>query len=80
VLAGAADGGTELQARGGKIGALNVVELSLPLDGLGVKPRDELRLWMSFETAGMTFARVPRDGTLNVLAPWEGWEEENWTA
>jgi hypothetical protein len=80
ILTGAADGGAELVARGGKIGALNVVELSLPLSTVGAGPRDELRMWMSFETAGMTFARVPRDGSINVLVPWEGWEEENWTA
>ena len=80
VLCGAADGGPELAALGGAIGAINVVEISVPLAALGARPRDEVRLWMTFETAGVTYARVPRDGTIAVVVPWPGWEEENWTA
>jgi hypothetical protein len=80
VTTGAADGGPDWRARGGRLGALNVVELSLPLAVLDVRPRDELLLSMRFELAGMTFARVPRDGAISILVPWPGFDQENWTA
>jgi len=80
ILCGAADGGPELAALGGKIGAINVVEISVPLAALGAAPRDDIRMWMTFEVAGVTFARVPRDGVISIVVPWVGWEEENWTA
>jgi alpha-amylase/alpha-mannosidase (GH57 family) len=80
ILTGAADGGPDFHARGGRIGALNVVELSLPLSTVAASPRDELRLSMRFELAGMTFARVPRDGVIAVVVPWPGFDQENWTA
>jgi alpha-amylase/alpha-mannosidase (GH57 family) len=80
ILTGAADGGPELAAIGGRIGSLDVVEIALPLAALKVAPRDELRIWMTFEFAGVTFARVPRDGAISIVVPWPGWEEENWSA
>jgi alpha-amylase/alpha-mannosidase (GH57 family) len=80
VLCGAPDGGEELAALGGKVGAIDVVEVGLPLAALGAAPRDELRVWMSLETAGVTYARVPRDGNVMVVAPWQGWDAENWHA
>jgi alpha-amylase/alpha-mannosidase (GH57 family) len=80
ILTGAADGGAELAARKGKIGSLDVVELSLPLAEIGARPRDELRVWMTLEFADVPFARVPRDGAIVVQIPWPGWEEENWSA
>jgi hypothetical protein len=80
VVCGAPDGGAELAALGGRIGALNVVELSLPLGATGARPREEIRLWMTLEVAGVTIARVPRDGAVSVIVPWPGWEEENWSA
>ncbi len=63
-----------------RIGALDVIELSIPLASLGAKAHDDLRAWMTMEFAGVTFARVPRDGAINVQIPWAGWEEENWSA
>jgi alpha-amylase/alpha-mannosidase (GH57 family) len=80
IVCGAPDGGPELAALGGRIGALNVVEIGLPLAATRARPRDELRLWMTLELAGVTFARVPRDGTIALVVPWPGWEEENWSA
>jgi hypothetical protein len=80
ILTGAPDGGPELRARGGRIGALHVVELALPLAAIGARPRDELRLGLRFELAGTTFARVPRDGVITVVVPWPGFDLENWTA
>jgi hypothetical protein len=80
VQVGAPDGGPELRALGGRIGAQDIVELSLPLARLGARPREELNLSMSLEFAGVLFARIPRDGTYAVNVPYEGWEDENWTA
>jgi hypothetical protein len=80
ILCGAADGGAELAALGGHVAAISVVELALPLAAIGAVARQELKLWMTFEIAGMSFARVPRDGVISVVVPWPGWEEENWTA
>jgi alpha-amylase/alpha-mannosidase (GH57 family) len=80
ILLGAADGGPELRAAGGTLGATEVVELSLPFAAIGASPRDEVRLWFTLEFAGIPFARVPRDGTIVVVAPWPGWEDEHWSA
>lgn len=80
ILCGAADGGPELAALGGHVAAIAVVEVALPLAAIDAAPRADLRMWMTFEIAGMSFARVPRDGVISVLVPWPGWEEENWTA
>ncbi|MBI4510937.1 MAG: glycoside hydrolase [Deltaproteobacteria bacterium] len=80
VQVGAPDGGAELSAIGGKIAALDVVELAVPFVSLGAKPRDEIRLWMTLEFAGVTFARIPRDGLLSITVPWPGWEDEHWSA
>ncbi len=73
-------GGPELTSRGGRLGAAQVVELSLPLSSIDARPHDELRLWLTLERDGTTFARVPRDGTIAVVVPWPGWEDENWSA
>jgi hypothetical protein len=80
VVIGAADGGGELHAIGGRIGAVDVVELGIPLGAIGAAPRQEIRVWMTLELAGVTYARVPRDGAVVVAVPWEGWEAENWSA
>jgi hypothetical protein len=80
IQVGAADGGPELRALGGRIGAQDIVEISLPLARLGARPREELSVSLSLEFAGILFARVPRDGVYAVTVPWEGWEDENWTA
>ena len=76
---GAADGGRELLRVGGRVAAGEVVEMAIPFQALDAKPHDELRLWMTFEFAGVTFARAPRDGTVAVTVPWPGWEDENWS-
>jgi hypothetical protein len=80
VLAGAADGGVELRALGGRVAAQEVVELALPCDRLGARPREEVQIAVTLELAGVTFARVPRDGFFGVTMPWPGWEDENWNA
>jgi alpha-amylase/alpha-mannosidase (GH57 family) len=73
-------GGPEVAELGGHAAAEQVWELALPLAALGAAPRDELRLWLTLEQDGVTFARVPRDGVMAVVTPWPGWEDENWTA
>ena len=72
-------GGEELRALGGRAAAVELVEVMIPLAAIDAKPRDTLRLWMTLEEAGQTFARVPRDGALTVVVPWPGWEADNWT-
>jgi alpha-amylase/alpha-mannosidase (GH57 family) len=79
ISAGAPDGGPALAELGGRIGVADVVEIALPFLALGAKPRDPLRVWMTLESDGMTFARVPRDGVIAAQVPWPGWEDENWT-
>ncbi len=79
VTLGAADGGPELRALGGRVGSGEVVELALPFAALGAKPHDELRLWMTLEFAGVVLARVPQGGALSTIVPWQGWGDENWS-
>jgi hypothetical protein len=79
VLLGAADGGPELRALGGRVGAGEVVELALPFAALGAKPREELRFWATLEFAGVVQARVPQGGALATQVPWPGWGDENWS-
>jgi alpha-amylase/alpha-mannosidase (GH57 family) len=79
IAAGLPAGGQALAELGGMIGVADVIELALPLAPLGAKPRDSLRVWMTFEVDGLTFARVPRDGVISAVVPWPGWEDENWT-
>jgi hypothetical protein len=77
---GAADGGPELRAAGGRVGSVEVVELALPFAAVGAKPRDEVRLSFTLEFAGIPIARVPRDGVVELVTPWPGWEDEQWSA
>jgi len=79
VQLGAADGGPELAAAGGRVAALDVVELAVPFARLQVQPREIVRLWMTLEFAGVPFCRIPRDGVIALTAPWPGWEDENWS-
>ncbi len=75
----APDGGAAFAETGGSVGVADVVELAIPLAALGTKPRDALRVWMTFESGGVTFARLPRDGVISAVVPWPGWDDENWT-
>jgi hypothetical protein len=79
ITLGAPDGGGELRALGGRIGAADVVELALPFAALGARPRDEVRVWMSIDFAGVPIQRLPAGGALAVTVPWEGWGDEHWT-
>ena len=79
VQLGSPDGGADFKAAGGRVAALDVVELALPFSIVQAKARDELRLWLTLEFAGIPFARVPRDGLITVTVPWPGWEDEHWS-
>jgi hypothetical protein len=79
VILGAADGGPELRAVGGRIGTGDVVELALPFSALGASPRDELRVWMTLEFAGVPLQRLPPAGACAVTVPWPGFDDDQWS-
>jgi alpha-amylase/alpha-mannosidase (GH57 family) len=78
--AGAADGGPELRAIGGRVGAWDAVELALPFALLPALPRHEVHFHVSLEFAGLSLGRIPHAGAISVTVPWPGWEDENWSA
>lgn len=79
VQLGAADGGPELRRAGGRVGALDVVELAIPFAVVDAKERDPVSLWMTLELFGVVYARIPLDGVFTVTVPWPGWEDEHWS-
>lgn len=59
-------------------GYLDILEIKVPFEGLGVKPGDRIGLWASLRQKGMTIDKIPYRGYIELQVPSEQFEMEMW--
>ena len=61
-----------------RIASDTVVEVALPLKALGVRPADEMRLYITIDAGVLGVERWPMKGSLRIEAPGADFEQEQW--
>ncbi len=60
------------------VAANDIIELAVPFDLLGVKPNDEIHLFVTVERAGSEVEKWPSRGYIQVKVPTDDFEAMMW--
>jgi alpha-amylase/alpha-mannosidase (GH57 family) len=72
------NGQRKLQTAINTVAANDIIELAVPFDLLGVKPNDEVQLFVTVEHAGSEVEKWPFRGYIQFKAPTEDFEATMW--
>ena len=57
---------------------VEILELEVPFDALGVAKKEKINLWLSLKIKDMFVDRIPKRGYLSITVPSETFEAEMW--